>query len=68
MLKQGYFLVKQVLSPLQIGAPDHPHDMPAGMQRERSRLLLELHLRFGEQMVSLPPIAGMAAGDQIFPG
>ena len=44
----GYKLsnsVKQILSPLRIGAADHPHDMAAGVKAESAWLAQQLHIR-----------------------
>src|SRR5579864_1259586 len=60
-------LIKKVLSPLRVGPPDHPHNMPAGMQREGTRLLKQLHISLSQQPVPLAAIARMAAGNQVFP-
>ena len=68
MLKQGYFLVKQVLTPFQIRPADHPHDVTAGVQREWARLLLQLHVCFGKQVIPFAPVAGVAASHQVLPG
>ena len=60
-------LVKKVLSPLRIRSPDHPHDMPAGVERERPGLLKQLHIGLSQQSVALATVARMAAGHQVFP-
>ena len=48
---------------------DHAHDVAAGMQRKGPRLALQLHVvHFVKQPISLPPVAGVVAGDKILPG
>jgi hypothetical protein len=49
--------------------PDHPHNVPAGVQRERSRLAEQLHIfKFMQQLISLAAIARVTARNQILPG
>src|SRR5882724_1574344 len=60
-------LIKKVLPPLSIRSPDHPHNVPAGMEREWPRLLKKLHVSLSQQPIAFAPVTGMAACDQIFP-
>src|ERR1700733_8306288 len=60
--------VVQILPPLVIRVADHAHNMPAGMQRERTRLAQQLNLtELAQQMIPLPTIAGVATRHQILP-
>src|SRR5258708_28042936 len=60
-------LIKKVLPPLGVRPSDHPHNVPAGMEREWPRLLKQLHFSLSQQPVAFAPVAGMAACHQIFP-
>ena len=64
---QRFFSVKQILSPLVVGAANHAHDVAAGVEREWTRLFQQLHFSLAQQMIPLPAVAGMAAGHQVFP-
>ena len=61
-------LVKEVLSPLVIGAAHQAHDVAAGVEIERARFAREFHPRFHWGLVALAAIAGMAAGNEVLPG
>jgi hypothetical protein len=65
--KRRKFLIEKVLPPLSIRSSDHPHDVPAGMQGEGPWLLKQFHISFSQQPVPFAAVAGMAAGNQIFP-
>src|SRR5712671_6924812 len=69
LVAMGYrkFLIKKVLPPLGVRPPDHPHDVPAGMERKWPRLLKQLHLGLSQQPGAFATVAGMAASYQIFP-
>ena len=59
--------VEQILLPLGIGASHHAHDVAAGVQIEGVRLGHQLQVGFAGQHVALATIAGVAAGDEVFP-
>lgn len=59
-------LVVEILSPLLVRMADHPHDMPASMQRKRPRLPDQLHvLQLVQKLIALAPVAVMAARNQV---
>ena len=59
--------VEEILPPLIIRPAHQPHNVPAGVQVKRAWLSHEFHPGLGGRLVALAPIAGMAAGHQIFP-
>lgn len=60
-------LVEEILAPLLVGAPDHAHDVTAGVQAEGARLAHQSHIDLAQQVVAFTVIARMAAGYKIFP-
>ena len=60
-------LIEEVFAPLIVALAEQPHQMTAGMQAERTRSPRQAHPRFLRSPAALAIIAGMAAGDQIFP-
>src|SRR5271155_2123604 len=62
-------LVIEVFSPLVVGVADHAHDVAAGVERKGPRLAQELNVaEFVQQVIAFSPIAGVTAGNQVFPG
>ena len=61
-------LVEEILSPFVVGTAHQAHDVAAGVQIERARLAHQLHASFSRILIALVAIAGMAAGNKIFPG
>src|SRR5579864_8087291 len=61
-------LVEQILPPLIVRPPHQSHDVPAGMQIEGVWLAHQLHAGLERYLISLPPVARMAAGDKVLPG
>src|ERR1700758_3363141 len=61
-------LVEKILPPLIIRSSHQAHDVAAGVKVEGARLAHQLHPCFGWELIALAAIAGMAAGDQVFPG
>ena len=60
--------IEQVLAPLGVRVAHQAHDVAAGMQVEGARLAHQFHFGFAWQLIALAPVAGVAAGDQVFPG
>ena len=61
-------LVEQILSPLIVRVPHQAHDVAAGVEIEGSRFPRGLHVGFVRKLIAFAAVAGMAAGDEIFPG
>ena len=59
--------IKQILPPLLIALAQQAHQMPAGMQTERTRLAGQLEPRLFRRAAAFSVIAGMTAGDEVFP-
>ena len=60
-------LVKQILPPLIVAMPHQPHDVARRVEIERARFAHGAHVGFVRQSVAFAAIAGMAAGDKVFP-
>jgi hypothetical protein len=60
--------IEEVFPPLIVATSHQPHDVSGSMEIERSRLSHQFHPRFSRELISLPPIARMAASDKILPG
>src|SRR5205085_11420500 len=60
-------LVEQVLSPLIVRPSHETHDVAAGVKVKCTRFAHQLHGSFGGRLISLAPVARMAAGHKILP-
>jgi hypothetical protein len=62
-------LIKEVFAPAIIAASEHTHNLPAGMQREGPWVAKQNHVvNFVEHAIAFAPVAGVAAGYEVFPG
>src|SRR4030088_2408262 len=67
-LSRRLALEVEILPPRRIRTADHSHDVPRSVQRKRPRLALQLHIReLVQHLVSLAPVAVVAARDQVLP-
>ena len=60
-------LIEEVLPPLIVRASHQAHDVAAGVEVEGAGFAHQLHAGFGGKLVAFAAIAGMAAGDEVFP-
>src|ERR1700693_4882109 len=62
-------LIAKVFAPAVVATAEHAHDLAAGVQREGPRIAQKDHvIDLAEHAIAFASIAGMAAGDQVFPG
>ena len=62
------WLVEQIFPPTIVAAAQHAHDLATGVKREGAWLAHQSHVvDFVEQAVAFATIAGVAAGNEIFP-
>ena len=61
-------LIEEVFAPAVVAAAEHAHDLAAGVERKRTWLAEQNHvIDFRKHSVAFSAIAGVAAGDEIFP-
>src|SRR5581483_5731166 len=60
--------IEKIFAPLIVAASEQTHEVAAGMQTERAGRTQQLHTGFLGRAAAFPVVAGMTAGDQIFPG
>ena len=61
------FAEKEVFAPLVVTAAEEAHEVTAGVKTEGARRTEELHAGFFGGAVAFAVVAGVAAGDEVFP-
>src|SRR5689334_2935671 len=61
-------LIEQVFAPLIVALAEQSHQVTAGVEAERARGAVQFHAGLVGGAAAFAVIAGVAAGDEVFPG